>query len=264
MSEVLVLPPGTSEGNPVFGLEILSDLPVTLTRDTPAGAVTAIGSAINDIIESFSTTITTNFSFLGNAGDDRLIAAAGRDSIFGGLGNDVIAGRGGNDTISGDAGDDRLRGGGGNDSIFGGQGDDQLFGDAGRDTLSGGFGDDIIDPSAGKDVMSGGEGSDTFRFTRGSTGGPRIAQRDVIRDFNPDDDTIELSRSLLPSSGISPGRLRAEDFASVDTVSGSSSSAKIIYESSTGLVYYNSSRGEIPLVQLQKNLSISAADFEIF
>lgn len=264
MSEVLVLPPGTTEGSPLFGLEILSDLPVTLARDTPTGSVTAIGSAINDIIESFSTSLTTNFSFLGNSGDDRLIGAAGRDNIFGGLGDDVLAGRGGNDTISGDAGNDRIRGGGGNDTIFGGHGDDQLFGDAGRDTISGGFGDDIIDPSAGQDVVRGGEGKDTFRFTRGSTGGSRIAQRDQIRDFDPDDDTIELSRSLLPSSGISPGKLKAEDFANVDKVTGSLS-AKIIYESTTGLVYYNSPSGkEVPLIQLQKNLSVSAADFEIF
>ncbi|HEY9620735.1 MAG TPA: calcium-binding protein [Crinalium sp.] len=264
MSEVLVLPPGTSEGNPIFGLEILSDLPVKLTRDTPSGAVTAIGSSINDIIEGFSASLTTNLSILGDAGNDRLIGAAGRDNIFGGLGDDVIAGRGGNDSISGDAGSDRLRGGGGNDTVMGGMGPDQLFGEAGSDTLIGGTGDDIIDPGAGYDVMRGGEGRDTFRFGRGSTGGPRIAQRDQIRDFNPDDDTIALSRSLLPSSGIRPGKLKAGDFANVDKLT-SGVSAKIVYERTTGLVYYNSPSGkDVPLIQLQKNLTVSAADFEIF
>ncbi|MFC7536315.1 M10 family metallopeptidase C-terminal domain-containing protein [Sphingomonas sp. GCM10030256] len=89
----------------------------------------------------------------------------GNDGIIGSPGKDVINGRGGDDTINGLEGNDTLRGGSGNDILIGGVGSDRL---------------------------AGGRGSDTFRYltlaeSNASSG------IDLISDFDPSEDTIDLS-----------------------------------------------------------------------
>jgi Ca2+-binding RTX toxin-like protein len=207
----------------------------------------------------------------------------------GGAGDDIVFGDAGSDTITGGQGNDRLYGGGDADAIFGGDGDDVIFGDAsregdtataggdrlfggeGNDRLEGGDGDDLLSGDAGADVLIGGDGSDTFRFGTDSTGNGII---DRILDFNPGEDRIEMSSSLLPGANLSPGQLSAEDFTVVQNISSittppttgqSEISARVIYEQSTGLVYYYTSSGQsVALFQLQSNLNLSASAFEIF
>lgn len=111
----------------------------------------------------------------GGAGNDGIWDGAGNDSLYGGDGDDRVRAGEGNDLLDGGGGSDRLDGGDGDDSMAGGLGDDFLFGGAGADTLDGG---------AGADILTGGAGADSFVAGEGG---------DVIRDFAPGEDTIDLS-----------------------------------------------------------------------
>lgn len=140
----------------------------------------------------------------GGAGDNRLNGAGGNDVLRGGAGRDVALGGLGRDTLSGDRGHDRLEGAGGadrltggegNDTLLGGAQDDVLIGGAGRDRMQGDAGRDLMIGDRGADRMTGGAGADTFQFrTLAETG--RGAARDVITDFRPGEDRIDLSRLL--------------------------------------------------------------------
>jgi Ca2+-binding RTX toxin-like protein len=216
----------------------------------------------------------------GGDGDDRMLGGAGDDIIFGDAGNDTVTGGQGNDRLYGGSGDDQIFGGAGDDVIFGdgsregdtgAPGNDRLFGGEGNDRLEGGDGDDLLSGDAGADVLIGGDGSDTFRFGDGSTGNGTI---DRVLDFNPGEDRIEMSSALLPGANLSPGQLSPEDFTVVQNISSittppttgqSEISARVIYEQSTGLVYYYTTSGQsVALFQLQSNLNLSASAFEIF
>jgi Ca2+-binding RTX toxin-like protein len=276
-----IQPPGTGE-KAQLGLQVTSSEPIKLiqsgTNSNPL--ITAIGSASNDLINAVDSASnsrlkpqdlgsSSNFRYnlQGFSGDDTLRGGRNRDTISGGEGDDLLVGRAGNDSILGGAGNDILRGSGGNDSLIGGPGDDELRGDSGNDQLLGRFGDDVLVPGPGHDTMSGGAGADRFRFEANTTVGSK-ENADRITDFDPTEDVIEISRNLLPQSNLRPGQLPSQDFVSVDNIKNlaSSSNALIVYEQTTGLVYYNSPSGkEIPLFRVQQGLTnITAADFEIF
>ncbi|NJL23664.1 MAG: hypothetical protein HC895_27320 [Leptolyngbyaceae cyanobacterium SM1_3_5] len=89
---------------------------------------------------------------------------------------------------------------------------------------------------------------------------------DRITDFAKQD-TIEISQDLVRGSGLRIGRLRATDFRAVQSIRDleDEEAAKIIYERRTGFVYFNRENGrDVKLLQLDRNLNINAADFEIF
>ena len=83
------------------------------------------------------------------------------------------------DTLTGNAHDNELSGHAGNDVLEGGDGHDALHGGEGDDTLHGGD---------GEDRLSGGAGRDTFIYRTAAE-----ATGDVITDFTPGEDTIDLS-----------------------------------------------------------------------
>lgn len=96
---------------------------------------------------------------VGSAASETLRAGAGSQAIFGDGGDDVLRGRGGRDWLDGGEGDDRLNGGGKADMLIDGAGSDRIKGAAGRDI---------------------------FRIEEDGA-------RDVIRDFAPGEDLIDLS-----------------------------------------------------------------------
>ena len=119
-------------------------------------------------------------------GNDLLSFGLKNDTFDGGAGDDVIRGQMGHDYLKGGEGDDQLFGMRNNDTLEGGAGDDLL--DCGRhnDRLDGGTGDDTLIGGADNDFLTGGEGSDTFVQNFAVSG------NDIITDFNPSEDTIEL------------------------------------------------------------------------
>ena len=286
MSEVLI--PASTVARTQFGLKIINEQPVRISQTLPDPKVTVIGTPGKDNFQVASTSSTDPFTIQAGASDDTIVTAAGADTVFGDAGNDTITTNSGNDTISGgdgndfltagdgndfvagDAGDDQifgnsgddfLSGGAGKDTISGGDGNDQLLGGAGNDTLSGDAGNDILTPGAGRDKLSGGAGRDRFRFDKDTTvGGKRL---DTIADFNPKQDIIEISRKLLPGSGLK--QLKKSDFAVVDSIGSANATAKLIYEKSSGTVFYNPTKGvEVPLFEMKADLNVSASNFKLF
>ncbi|WP_299751795.1 calcium-binding protein [uncultured Tateyamaria sp.] len=136
-------------------------------------------------------------SLTGGAGNDVIVAMDGFDVVRGGTGDDVLTGNSGNDTLYGDVGNDTLEGGIGADVLEGGTGDDSirglngfdvLVGGADNDYLEGNSGNDTLDGGTGNDRMRGGQGADVFVFNFGN---------DLIRDYSPIVDTLEIEASLL-------------------------------------------------------------------
>ncbi|GAB5388329.1 MAG: hypothetical protein Alpg2KO_12970 [Alphaproteobacteria bacterium] len=122
----------------------------------------------------------------------------GADTLTGTEGDDSFNSHTGRDTLRGGNGDDTLEGGGGRDKIYGENDDDQLDGQAGRDKLFGGKGDDVVRGGTGMDILKGGRGADRFVFADGdSKGGRDGARRDIVRDFDADQDFIDLAHFLL-------------------------------------------------------------------
>lgn len=95
-------------------------------------------------------------------------------------------------TLIGTPRGDVLRGGGGDDTISGKGGHDWLYGQDGNDRITGG---------AGNDDLFGGTGGDTFVYGSISETPVGFGQRDLIHDFQPGVDKIDLS-SINIKSGI--------------------------------------------------------------
>ncbi|MEF9898631.1 MAG: Ig-like domain-containing protein, partial [Pseudomonas sp.] len=180
-------------------------------------------------------------TLLGGSGHDTLNAGAGNDVLIGGDGNDILNGGDGNDLLNGGAGNDQLNGGAGIDTasyagagsgvtvslasagaqntggagtdtltgienLIGSDYNDHLTGDGnanlligglGNDTLIGGGGNDVLIGGAGNDTLSGGSGNDIFLWQQGNTG------RDVVTDFTPGADRLDLSQLLQGENATS-------------------------------------------------------------
>ncbi len=116
---------------------------------------------------------------LGTAADNALNGTAKGDGfLFGLAGNDTINGLGGNDILRGGVDNDKLNGGAGADKIMGG---------------------------SGKDIMSGGAEKDTFDFNSIAETSTVAATRDVIRDFRPGLDKIDLKTIDANAKASAPG-----------------------------------------------------------
>lgn len=228
-----------------------------------------------------------NDSIFANAGNDTVRAGKGNDFVDGGAGNDVLFGDLGNDTIAGGSGDDAiygdnpssrspvggndvLSGGDGNDLIFGQAGNDVINGDAGNDTLwggkgadtvNGGAGNDFIAGDNGNDLLTGGAGSDTFYFA--SIGGD--AGIDTITDFTPAEDKIRLKQG--GTLAILGGTVDTSEFVVISDTAQLTLAAnanKVIYNSASGLLYFNNAGTVLTVAQLTPGLTIGTSNFELF
>jgi Ca2+-binding RTX toxin-like protein len=114
------------------------------------------------------------------------------EEFSGGVLDDFLDGRGGDDRLGGRAGDDHLLGGSGQDLLIGGRGRDTLEGEAGDDRLFGEGGQDWLTGGLGRDSLNGGADADRFILTAPAESRRGSGERDVIRDFQPSLDRIDL------------------------------------------------------------------------
>lgn len=159
------------------------------------------------------------------------------DPINGTSGADLLLGTGQGELISGLAQDDTVQGFAGNDTIVGGLGADLLLGDRGQDLILGEAGNDTLGGGLGTDVLTGNVGADTFRFDTAPNG---ALNADTITDFASGIDHIELALSVMAELG-SLGVLDADAFRSgAQAVKGQDASDRVIFNTSTGALYYDS------------------------
>lgn len=134
----------------------------------------------------------------GDGGNDVLSGGDGNDQVSGGKGDDNVSGGAGKDTVKGDAGADRVDGGSENDTLSGGSGGDTVIGWTGKDKMNGGSGDDLLYGYEGADTMTGGGGADKFVYNGliANESGPSASTQDLITDFKPGTDKIDVSFML--------------------------------------------------------------------
>jgi Ca2+-binding RTX toxin-like protein len=220
-----------------------------------------------------------NDSLNGSSSADTLIGKDGSDTLNGNNGNDILRGGSGNDTIDGGAGTDLLDLSDGTSGITftltqsasfttvnlssAGLGTDSyrniegVIGTGFNDSLTGSSGNDVLAGGEGADTLTGGSGSDTFVFNTA----PNAV--DQITDFAANgSDLIELSSSIFAgiSANATTGMLNQADFVSVNgtgNVATVGTDVNIIYDSSTGNLYYDADGGSSANRTLFAHLTIA-------
>ncbi|WP_421590992.1 beta strand repeat-containing protein [Shinella sp. M27] len=270
-----------------------------------AGVVASLTSPAGNTGEALGDTYISIENLTGSAFNDKLTGNNGVNSISGGKGNDTLSGLGGNDSLFGNDGNDTLLGGVGKDKLDGGAGTDRvsyaaatagvvasltspagntgealgdtyvsienLTGSAFNDTLTGnngvnliigGNGNDTLNGRAGSDTLTGGNGNDTFLFNT-TLGATNI---DKITDFNFVNDTIRLENSIF-NAIVGVGVLSAAQFTANASGTATDSNDRIIYETDTGKLFYDSNGkaagGSVQFATLSPGLGISHNDFFI-
>jgi Ca2+-binding RTX toxin-like protein len=250
-----------------------------------------------DVLKGFGG----NDSLFGGNGSDTLEGGDGGDLLYGDAGADTLRGQDGNDLLDGGGGADEMSGGAGNDLYFvdhagdvitesGSQGIDEVRvtvsytltagadvellrtdADAGAApiNLTGNANGNVVRGNAGANVINGGDGNDELTGLGGEdlfvfdTPLDAMFNVDIITDFNVADDTIRLDATIF-SSDLAVGN----SVAGTQFVIGAAAldaGDRIIYNSATGAVYYDSDgTGAAPQIQfarLSAGLPLDNFDF---
>ncbi|MFI0843360.1 beta strand repeat-containing protein [Mesorhizobium sp. IMUNJ 23232] len=274
-------------------------------ENAASGVTAALLSPATNTGEALGDTYASIENLTGSAFADKLTGTNSANSIIGGAGDDLLIGLGGDDNLFGQDGNDTLVGGTGADDLSGGNGSDTASystaaagviaslttpaintGDAAGDTYSsvenltgtafgdtltgngainvilGGSGADTLNGRAGSDTMTGGGNNDNFLFDT-ALGATNV---DDITDFNFVNDTIQLDNAIF-NAIIGVGVLSAAQFAANTSGTAGDANDRIIYETDTGELYYdtngNAAGGSTLFATLTAGLGITNADFFI-
>lgn len=255
---------------------------------TGTAALTANGNNLNNVIRGNDA---SNPSINGKAGNDTMFGGGGNDTFdmsTGGTasyGNDVIDGGAGVDTV--DFGINARSGvsvnlaagtmsGGGDagaggarltsvENVIGGGYADRLTGNGAANRISGQGGNDTLAGGTGIDTLIGGAGADSFVFAQSA--GSYNADR--ILDFASGTDQLLFENSVLTALGAagdwmaSDGRFHAASGA----VSGHDWNDRLIYNTSTGNLYYDADGSGAGTAQIIATLSgapaLAASDITV-
>lgn len=228
-----------------FGTHARSPVFVDLSRGimTGGGSGGAGGATLVDI-ENVN----------GGAFNDRIIGTTEDNFLFGFSGNDYLYGGGGQDRLDGAADDDTLVGAEGNDNLQGGAGDDSLYG---------GFEFATSGPGTGNDTLTGHSGRDVFVFNDNPNPfiSSSLATADRINDFVSRTDILAFDDAVFPHIGafghFQPGDERF--FAAGGATGGSDESDRVVYDTSTGRLYYDPDGSGAIAAQLIATLADSPA-----
>ena len=215
-----------------------------------------------------------NDKLSGLAGNDWLDGGSGIDTLIGGLGNDTYGVDNASDLItelSGEGldtaqasvtyslfskganvealvlmGTNALSGTGNAlaNTLTGNDAANLLQGSGGNDTLIGNGGNDTLAGGQGADQLSGGLGADVFRFDTALEKLNGSAVVDTITDFSlSQGDRLQLSSKVfttLTGSAVLNGALAASAFLASASGTATSSAQRILYNTSTGVLSYDS------------------------
>jgi Ca2+-binding RTX toxin-like protein len=265
-------------GNDIFVVAAARDR----TVENASGGTDTIRSYINWTlganVERLELQGTGNLNGAGNSLNNTLVGNVGNNLLNGGAGNDYMVGGAGNDIFVVASTEDRTveNAGGGIDTVrsyidwtLGGnverlelQGTGNLngAGNTANNTLVGNVGNNLLNGGAGNDYMVGGAGNDIFMFDT-ALGASNV---DTVADFNVAADTIRLENAIF-STIAGSGTLTAAQFASNASGTAQDASDRIIYETDTGKLIYDSNGsaagGAFHFGTLASGLAITNADF---
>jgi len=160
------------------------------------------------------------------------------------------------DNITGSASDNFVYAWLGNDTLSGGAGNDQLNGVDGNDSIRGG---------AGNDTLIGGTGADAFVFDQPAG----IANADRITDFASGTDRLQFDNAAMAALGAD-GNFAAGDarfFAAAGAGAGHDADDRLVYNTSTGQLFYDDdgsgAHAAQLVVTLQAGAALSATDISV-
>jgi Ca2+-binding RTX toxin-like protein len=225
-----------------------------------AGNDTVVGGGGNDTID-MSTGGTSSYgqdSIDGGAGIDTVdFAGYARTGVTANLAEGFVWG--GGDGNTGDASlssIERFIGGGFNDRITGAGAAEYLDGREGNDTIGGG---------AGIDTMLGGTGNDVFEFRQAAG----AANADRVNDFASGVDRLHLDNAVMAALGAD-GAFASGDarfWAAAGANAGHDANDRVVYNTSTGQLWYDadgSGGGAAQLVAtLQVGATVAATDISV-
>jgi Ca2+-binding RTX toxin-like protein len=228
---------------------------------------------------------------------------SGNDKLYGRGGNDTLEGYDGNDRLDGGAGVDTMKGGVGDDLYYvddagdvvvesAGQGTaDRVYasvdyvltglnveilstsnaastaaidltGNAQANQVYGNAGNNILDGRGRSDTLTGYGGADSFVFRDA----PKSSNIDTIVDFSVANDTIGLENAIF-NAVVGTGTLTASQFVANASGTAQDSADRIVYETDTGKLFYdsngNAAGGSIQFATLSINLALTNQDFFI-
>ncbi|WP_310468271.1 calcium-binding protein [Sphingomonas sp.] len=249
----------------------------TYSAATAAVSVNLALAGAQNTLGAGSDALTAVENLIGSGFADTLTGNAGANSLNGYLGNDILRGAAGNDSLIGGEGADALDGGLGNDVLNGGNGvdvanyataasavyvnlgiaaaqntsgagidtlagienligsgfGDVLTGSSGANTLNGYLGNDSINGRGGNDTLVGGAGIDIFQFDSALNAATNV---DTVTDFVVADDSFYLSHDIF--TGLGGSTVSTAEFQL--GASANDAADRIIYDSATGRIYYDS------------------------
>ena len=234
---------------------------IGLAADHPAAEITDSGGS-GDEIRFAATTASSLKLYAGDTGIERIVLGTGTGAVATSTGSAAlnvdaselanavsIVGNSGANILTATAYDDLIDAGKGADFVLGGGGNDRLVGGLGNDSLT------------------GGDGADLFVF---NTAPNTSSNKDTLLDFQSGVDHIELSLSIFKALGTSVGDLgEAQFWAAAGAVKGHDVDDRVIYNTSTGSLYYDadgSGRGaavEIALLGTATHPTITLGDFHL-
>jgi Ca2+-binding RTX toxin-like protein len=139
-----------------------------------------------------------------------------------------------------------------------------MKGGSGADTLNGGDGNDSLIGGAGNDLLAGNDGKDVFIVNTATANNV-----DTILDFVTGTDKIQLSKIVFTNLGAA-GTLNTNAFwSAAGAVSGHDADDRVVYNSTTGALYYdadgNGSGGAVQIAILGTSLhpALTNADFAV-
>jgi Ca2+-binding RTX toxin-like protein len=147
--------------------------------------------------------------------------------------------------------------------VQGGSANDVLTGDGLANELRGLAGSDVLAGGAGNDVLVGGIGNDQFVFHTALNASTNV---DTIADFNVANDTIQLENAIFTAIA-GTGTLTAAQFAANATGTAQDAGDRIVYETDTGNLFYDSNGsaagGSVQFATLSMGLGLTNQDDDV-
>jgi uncharacterized delta-60 repeat protein len=195
------------DGSDIYMIDVATDHPAAEIADSGAGGI--------DEVRFAATKTSTLTLFAGDSGIERVVIGTGTAATAVTTGTAAL-------NVNASAAPNGLA----------------IYGNAGKNTLIGTAFDDTIAGGSGNDTLTGGGGGDTFAFAAAPNAS---SNKDTITDFTPGVDLLQFSLAIYSAAGSAPGALDPSEFWSSPTaVAGHAASDRFIYNTTTGVLYYDS------------------------